>query len=235
MERHHLLDRFVSVMDRIEETKPSASEQVVSPLHDEGYNQAIAEAERLAREPDLEEAARRRLLAELDEHAVVTTDWREIEHLFREAEELHEQYRELEERAARETLPLSLLAEWPALQERSHRFEEAARWAMMGDRIQEYRQLRPDMFRRINEALQHASERGRVPELEDGRIAEMVGAELARLRDSGVEHAFRRRWWGAEPLLAGDRIRLPLWDDGPQREAEVRRPGWTGVLLSALN
>ena len=56
----------------------------------------------------------------------------------------------------------------------------------------------------------------------------MVSAELARLRDPGAEHAFDRPWWSAEPLLAGDRIRLRLTDDGPQLEAVVRRPGWTG-------
>ena len=228
MERYRLLDRFVSVMDRIEQTKPSPVTQGISPVGDEGYDQAIARAERLLRESDLEEAARRRLQAELDEHAVLTTDWREIERLFREAMGLREQYHELKERAAREDVPRSLLPDWPALQERSHRFEEAARWAMMGDRIEEHRQLRPDMFRRIDEGLQHASERGRVPELEEDRIARMVGAELARLRDPGASHAFTRLRVGQEPLLAGERITLRLSDDGPQREAVVLQPGRTG-------
>ena len=228
IERHRLLDRFVSVMDRIEETKTSAVTQGISPVGDEGYDEAIEEAARLAREPDLEEAARRRLQAEIDEHASLAIEWREIEHLFREAAELNSQYLQLEERAAREGVPRSLLAEWPVLQERSHRFEEDARWVMMGDRIQEYRQLRPDTFRNIEEALQLARERRSVPELEEGWIAGMVSAELARLRDPGAEHAFDRPWWSAEPLLAGDRIRLQLWDDGPQFEAVVRHPGWTG-------
>ena len=40
MERHRLLDRFVSVMDRIEQTKPNVSEQGISPVGDEGYDQA---------------------------------------------------------------------------------------------------------------------------------------------------------------------------------------------------
>ena len=228
IERHRLLDRFVSVMDRIEETKTSAVTQGISPVGDEGYDEAIEEAARLAREPDLEEAARRRLQAEIDEHASLAIEWREIEHLFREAAELNSQYLQLEERAAREGVPRSLLAEWPVLQERSHRFEEDARWVMMGDRVQEYRQLRPDTFRNIEEALQLARERRSVPELEEGWIAGMVSAELARLRDPGAEHAFDRPWWSAEPLLAGDRIRLRLTDDGPQLEAVVRRPGWTG-------
>ena len=228
MERHRLLDRFVSVMDRIEETKPDAVAQGISPVGDEGYDEAIAEAERLAKEPDLEEAAQRRLRAEIDAHAVLTAEWREIQDLFREATGLRERYRELGERAAREDVPRSLLSEWPALQKLSDRFEDDARWALLDDRIQEYRQLRPDTFRDIEEELQRTRERRSVPELEDGRIAAMVGAELARLRDPGVAHAFDHRWWGAEPLLAGDRIRLQLSDDGPPREAVVRRPGWTG-------
>ena len=228
MERHRLLNRFVSVMDRIEETKPGAVAQGISPVGDEGYDEAIAEAERLAREPELEEAARRRLRAEIDAHAVLTAEWREIQDLFRDATGLRDRYRELEERAARDDLPRSLLPEWPALQELSRRFEEDARPALMDDRIEEYRQLRPDTFLRIEEGLRCALDCARVPELEDSRIAEMVSAELARLRDPGVAHAFDRRWWGAEPLLAGDRIRLQLSDDEPPREAVVRRPGWTG-------
>ena len=119
MERYRLLDRFVSVMDRIEETKPSALAQGISPVGDEGYDQAIARADRLVRESNLEEAARRRLQAELDEHAVLSAEWMTFQDLFREANEVDEQYRRLEERATRETLPLSLLAEWPAWQERS--------------------------------------------------------------------------------------------------------------------
>ena len=228
MERHRLLDRFVSVMNRIEETKPSAVAQGMSPIGDEGYEEAIAAAERLAKEQDLEEAARRRLRAEIAEYASLAIDWREIEHLFRQATKLRDQYRELEERAAREDVPRSLLPEWPALQKRSDRFEKAAHWALMDDRIQEFRQLRPDTFRDIEEELRRARERRSVPELEDDWIADMVGAEMARLRDPGVEHAFDRPWWGAEPLIVGDRIKLRLTDDGPQREAVVRQPGWTG-------
>ena len=228
MERHHLLDRFVSVMDRIEKTKRSLQERGVSLAGDEGYDGAIAKAERLAKEPDLEEEARRRLRAAIAEHASLAIEWREIESLFREAEALDTRYRQLEERAAREDVPRSMLTEWQALQERSHRFEKAAHWALIDDRIQDYRQIRPDTFQGIEEGLRLARERRRIPDLEDGRIAEMVGAELARLRDPGAGHAFTRSWAAQEPLLAGDRIRLQLTDDGPQPEAVVRQPGWTG-------
>ena len=228
IERYRLLDRFVSVMDRIEKTKRSLHERGVSLAGDEGYDEAIADAARLAKEKDLEEEARRRLQAEIDEHASLAIEWREIESLFREAEALDTRYRQLEERAAREDVPLSMLAEWQALQERSHRFEKAAHWALMDDRIQDYRQIRPDTFQGIEEGLRLARERKGIPDLEDGRIAAMVGAEMARLRDPGVEHAFTRSWAAQEPLLAGDRIRLQLTDDGPQPEAVVRQPGWTG-------
>ena len=227
MERHHLLDRFVSVMDRIKEAKRGAHERGVSLVGDEGYDAAIADAARLAKEPDLEEEARRRLQAEIDEHASLAIEWREIEHLFREAEALNALYLQLEDRAAREDVPRSLLPEWSALQERSRQFEDDARW-VMDDRIQDYRQLRPDAFQGIEEGLRLARERRIVPELEDGRIAAMVSAEMARLRDPGVAHAFDRPWKAAEPLLAGDRIRLQLKKDGPQLEAVVRQPGWTG-------
>ena len=66
------------------------------------------------------------------------------------------------------------------------------------------------------------------PELEEDRIAGMVGAELARFRDPDASHAFTRLWVRQEPLLAGERITLRLSDDGPQREAVVLQPGRTG-------
>ena len=84
------------------------------------------------------------------------------------------------------------------------------------------------MLERIEQELRHSSERKTIPELEEDRIAQMVGAELARLRDPGASHAFTRFWVGQEPLLAGERITLQLSDDGPQLEAVVRRPGRTG-------
>ena len=189
--------------------------------------QAIARAERLVRESDLEEAARHRLQAELDEHAVLSIEWMTFQGLFREANAVDEQYRRLEERATRETLPLSLLAEWPAWQERSLRFEKDVQWVLDEDTRERW-QGRPDMLERIEQELRHSSERKAIPELEADRIARMVGAELARLRDPGASHAFTRLWVGQEPLLAGERITLRLSDDGPQLEAVVLQPGRTG-------
>ena len=227
MERHRLLDRFVSVMDRIEKTKPNVSEQGISPVGDEGYDHAIARAERLAREADLEEAARRRLLAELDEHADLSAEWMTFQDLFREANEVDEQYRRLEERATREDVPRSLLSEWPTWQERNLQFEKDVQWTLDEDTRKRW-QVRPDILERIEQDLRHSSERKTIPELEEDRIARMVGAELARLRDPDASHAFTRRWRAQEPLLVGERITLGLSDDGPQREAVVLQPGRTG-------
>ncbi len=228
MESHHLLDRFASVKAQIEGAKQSALEQGISPADDEGYDKAIARAKRLEKEQDLDEAARRWLQAEIDDHAALSADWTTFQRLFREAKELDEQYRHLEERAAREAVPLSLLAEWPAWQERSRDFEEDVRWARYEDETQERWQGRPEMLERIERELRHASERKTIPEREQDWIADMVGAELARLRDPGASHAFTRPWRGLEPLLAGERISLQRSDDGPRLEAVVRRPGRAG-------
>ena len=72
--------------------------------------------------------------------------------LFREANEVDEQYRRLEERATRETLPLSLLAEWPAWQERNSRFEKDVQWVLNEDTRERW-QGRPDMLERIEQGL----------------------------------------------------------------------------------
>ena len=228
LESHHLLDRFVSVMNRIEETKPSALAQGISPVGDEGYDKSIARAERLAKEPDLEEAARRWLQTRIDEHAALSIEWMTFHNFFREANQIDEQYRRLEERATRETLPLSLLAEWPAWQERNREFEEDARWALYDDDTRERWRGRPDMLDRIEEGLRLSREREAVPELDAGRSADMVRAELARLRDPGASHAFTGPWRGQEPLLAGERISLRRSDEDTRVEAVVRRPGRTG-------
>ena len=150
-----------------------------------------------------------------------------FQNLFREANALDELYRELEERATREDVPRSLLSEWPAWQERSLRFEEDVQWVLDEDTRKRW-QGRPDILERIEQDLRHSSERKTIPELEEDRIARMVGAELARLRDPGASHAFTKRWGGQEPLLVGERITLRLSDDGPQREAVVLQPGRTG-------
>ncbi len=228
LERHRPLDRFVEVMGRLEATARGAVGREVLPFHDDAHGAAIAEAVRLAREPDLEEAARRRLEGALDEHAARAAEWLDIERLLREMEEIERDYRGLEEKAAREEVPMSLLAEWPGWREKNRRFAENARWVLQDDDLLEHRKCRPDVFHRVAEGLRRARDRERVPELEADRIAEIVGAELARLRDSDARHVFSREWWGGDPLVAGDRLRLRRWSDGPKSDSVVRHPGRSG-------
>ena len=54
LEGHVPLDRFVTVMDRLAETKRSAQRRSVLPFQDHAYNEAIGEARSLARESALE-------------------------------------------------------------------------------------------------------------------------------------------------------------------------------------
>ena len=228
LERHGPLDRFVEVTGRLRETARNALEREILPFHDEAHGAAIADARRLAREPGLEEAARRRLEAALEAHAARAAEWLEIDGLLRAADELEREYRRIEERAAREGLPRSLLPEWRGWQEQNRRFVEDASWVLHDDGLLEHRNSRPDVFDRIEDGLRRARGRERVPELEADRIAEMVGAELARLRGSHAGHDFGREWWGGEPLVAGDRLRLRWGPDGSEREAVLRHPGRSG-------
>ena len=228
MERHGLLDEFVDVMGRLGDTERSAVERSISPLDDNACRETRAAAERLAKERELEEAARARLEAELDAQAARAAQWFELLRLFREMEELEREYGELEEHAARQEVPRTLLPESPAWQERNRTFEEDARWALYDEDLPRNWQSLTDAPERIVEGIERARERQRIPELEADQIAEMVATELARLRDPDAAHTFSRDWWGQEPLVAGDRIRARQWEGGPGREAVVRLPGQNG-------
>ena len=230
LERHVPLDRFVAVMDRLADTKRSARERGIPLVHDDAYNEAIGEAGRVAKQRELEDAARRRLQAELDEHAFLAAQWRVIEQLLGDMGALEEQYSELQERAAREEIPRSLLPQWQDWREENRRFEEDARWTLYDDDLLEHWQSYPDILDSIEAGSQRARER--IPERETGQIAEMVASELARLRDLDAEHAFSREWWGGEPLVAGDRLLLRQPPGGPKREAVVLGPGRSGGCAS---
>ena len=212
-------------MDRLADTKRSAQERSILPFQDDAYNEAIGEAKSLARESELEDAARRRLQAELDKHAFFAEQWLAIEQVLRDMGALEEQYGKLQERAAREEIPRSLLPEWQEWREQNRRFEEDARpWTLYDDDLVENWQSYPDILDSIEEGSRRARER--IPECRDtGQIAEMVATELARLRDPNAEHAFSREWWGGEPLVAGDRLLLRQPPGGPTREAVVLGPG----------
>ena len=141
---------------------------------------------------------------------------------------LADQDERLAERAGRQRLPETLLARWPARLERSERFAEAARSALDDGSLTGHWDSRPEARDAIDGGFRAAERRHRLPEIEEGRIAGMVRAETARLRDSRIDHSFARRWRGGEALVAGDRLRLRRWRGAEHSEAVVRSSGWTG-------
>ena len=112
--------------------------------------------------------------------------------------------------------------------ERSERFAEEARSTLDDRDLKGHWDSRPEARDRIDEGLRAAERRHSLPEIEERRIADMVRAETARLREPGVQHRFARRWQGGEALVAGDRVRLRRWRGGAESEAVVRSSGWSG-------
>ena len=228
LKRHDPLDRFVAVMKQLDKTRSDAEANGVLPFHDAAHGAAVADAGELEKNRELEEAARRRLRAELEAHAARAAEWARIEALDREMRWLADQDERLAERAGRQRLPETLLARWPARLERSERFAEAAGSALDDGSLGGHWDSRPEARDAIDGGFRAAHRRHRLPEIEEGRIAGMVRAEAARLRDSGIEHRFARRWRGGEALVAGDRLRLRRWRGGEHSEAAVRSSGWSG-------
>ena len=228
LKKHVPLDRFVEVMKQLDRTRSDAEARGLLPFHDDAHCAAVADAGELEKDRELEEAARRRLRAELDEHAARSAEWARIEALDREMRWLADQDERLAERAGRQRLPETLLARWPARLERSERFAEAARSALDDGSLKGHWNSRPEAHDAIDGGFRAAERRHRLPETEEGQVAGMVRAETARLRDSGIEHSFARRWRGGEALVAGDRLRLRRWRGGEHSEAVVRSSGWSG-------
>ena len=228
LKKHVPLDRFVEVMKQLDKTRSDAEAKGILPFHDTAHGAAVAVAGELEKNRELEEAARRRLRAELDEHAARAAEWARIEALEREMRWLAAQDERLAERAGRQRLPETLLARWPARLERSERFAEAAGSALDDSSLGGHWDSRPEARDLIDEGFRAAERRHRLPEIEEGRIAGMVRAETARLRASGIEHSFARRWQGGQALVAGDRLRLRRWRGAEHSEAVVRSSGWSG-------
>ena len=226
--KHRPLDEFVRIVKQLDKTRSDAKAKGLLPFHDDAHGAAIAEAGELEKNRELEEAARRRLRAELDEHEARAAEWARIEALRREMQWLADQDTRLSERAARARVPQTLLPRWPARLERSERFEEAASAALDDPDLKRHWESRPEARDRIGEGLKAAERRHRLPEIEEGRIADMVRDETARLRDSSIGHRFGRRWRAGGDLVAGDRVRLRRWRGGTDSEAVVRSTGRSG-------
>ncbi len=182
LDRHRLLDRFVSTMGRIEETKRGARERGMLPFQDDGYRHAIADAKRLAEERELEEAARRRLQAEIEQRAAQLEQWLRIERLLEEMAKLELEYCELDGRAARGDVPRARLPGWQDWHDRNGELIEKVRSALDDETLGEVLGSLPDIRIHLRQWLETAEERQRLME-EEQRVAR--GTEES-LRDDGL-------------------------------------------------
>ena len=171
---HGPLDRFVDVEKRIADVRESARDRGILAFHAPGYGAAMDDARDLAGDRALEEeAARRRLQAELDEQAARQAEWLRIELLLRELAALGKERRELERDAEREDAALSQAPEWDVWNARHGEFVEDARAALADRTLADHWKSRPEVRERIERGIEGVFEsravtaRGRVRHGED--------------------------------------------------------------------
>ena len=201
--QHDLPDRFVETMDRIAEAKRDARERGVLPFQDGGYLGAIAGAERLAGERGLEEAARRRLQAEIEDCAAQLEQWLGIVQLLGDMARLEVEDCDLDERAARRDVPRSQLPGWRDWLDRNGKLVEDVRTALDDESVRDVLGVRPDVAEHLRRGLESAGERRRAAEGNEERLGgDVVPLAAAAVDDYPIrckrdvaEHDLLR--WGA--------------------------------------
>ena len=231
LKRHELPDRFIEVTGRLADARAAAEARGVLPFHDGDYGKAIGEAEALVKEGVLERPARRRLGEVLEEQAVREAEWARVAALLEELSRLDQQGRRLKGEAERKGVPVSLFPASVRWREASRVVAEEARSALDDSELHGLGHWRscPELRADIEAAAQRAQDGSLVPEADRERMREMARAETARLADPDTRCAFPRRWRRDRVLLAGDRLRLRRWRDGPVAEALVTDAGWSGA------
>ena len=152
---HGPLDRFAAVEARIADTRESARDRGILVFHTDGYDAAMDDARKLAEERALqEEAARRRLQAEIDEQAARQAEWLQIALLLRVLEEIEKERRELERDAGREDVAPSRLPGWDVWNARHGEFADDARAALADETLAEHWTSRPEIRERIERAIE---------------------------------------------------------------------------------
>ena len=228
--RHDPFDRFADAMERLDEAWDQSRKLGIPLIHDNAYPGVIAELEQLKKEEDeLDVPARDRLRDVLEEHVRREAVWSEVQHLLDTLDELERRILELEEQAAREKVPLTLLRGWPGCRKESLKFEEDALFVLEDQDLEKHWRSRPEVRENIREGLLYTRELQRLPELEEERIADMVHDEMARLRDPDARQVYLGDYWrSSHMLVAGDRLRLRPKPKEPKKEAIVLRTGWSG-------
>ena len=156
LESHALLDRCVAAMNGLMESAGGAWPSFPGdPL-----GETVEDAEELAKERGLEDEARRRLEAAIEEQAALLAQLAAIRQILRDMEALDRHEQELGESAARyEELPRSLVPGWEGWRAAHEAFPEAARPPLDDAAFEEFRQARPDLVDEIREAVGAARDR----------------------------------------------------------------------------
>ena len=156
LESHALLDRCVAAIDALKEAAGGAW----ASLPGDPPHKALEDAEALAKERGLEDEARRRLEAAIEEQAALLAQLAAIRQLLRDMEALDRHEQEFGESAARyEELPRSLVPGWEDWRAAHEAFPEAARPPLEDAAFEEFRQARPDLVDQIREAVGVARDR----------------------------------------------------------------------------
>ena len=146
-------DLFDVSMKGIEEAAQAARGRGILPFHDDACCKAVDEAKRLAGKHELDEEARRRLQAVLEEQAARAAEWMVVVKLLRDMGSLERRECQLEINAEQREVPRTELSGWQKLQEEIGRFVEDARAALDDGTLQAHWESRPDIRASIEKGL----------------------------------------------------------------------------------
>ena len=146
-------DLFDASMKELEETAQAARGRGILPLHDDACCKAVDQTKRLAGKHELDEEARQRLQAVLEEQAARAAEWMVVVKLLRAMGRLERRSLQLEIDAEKKEVPRTELPEWQKLQEEIGRFVEDARAALDDGTLQAHWESRPDIRASIEKGL----------------------------------------------------------------------------------
>ena len=146
-------DLFDDSMKGIEETAQAARGRGILPFHDDACCKAVDEAKRLAGKHELDEEARRRLQAVLEEQAARAAEWMVVVKLLRDMGRLERRSLQLEIDAEQREVPRTELSGWQKLQDEILLFVKDARAALDDGTLQAHWESRPDIRASIEKGL----------------------------------------------------------------------------------
>ena len=147
-------DLFDDSMKGIEEIAQAARGRGILPFHDDACCKAVDEAKRLAGKHELDEEARRRLQAVLEEQAARAAEWMVVVKLLRDMGRLEQRRSlQLEIDAEQREVPRTEPSGWQKLQDEILLFVKDARAALDDGTLQAHWESRPDIRASIENGL----------------------------------------------------------------------------------